>query len=127
MSQIIPKQLINNKKIKCAPIGSYIGNRKCHNNSLSYALNNTSVTAIVAVAQVFSDNTCVAHFIVKLKNGAYIDPTYGNLTGELDEYLIEIKEYSIENFDPIKELIYLKNYLFNLQPWYIRLFTKNKY
>ena len=121
MIQTIPKQLIHKEVIKCIPKGKYLGNYMCHVNSLSYALRNpTKVESIVGVVQVFSSGDCCAHFIVKLKDGTYIDPTYGNMSGTLDSYHIPIETYSIQSFSPNRELQNLKDYIKQLQPWYKR-------
>jgi len=127
MSGPIPIQLQIKDVIKCTPKGKYIGNQKCHINALSYALEYSNADKIVGVLQVFNSRTTVAHFIVKLKDGTYIDPTYGNMSGVLDKYHIAIEEYSIDSFKPDKDLQNLKDYIYNLQPWYFNLFIGNPY
>lgn len=124
---IVPKALEHREIIKCKPIGKYLGNYKCHANCLSYALRKQNVDKILGVAQVFNDQTCVAHFIVRLTNGTYIDPTYGNLTDILYSHNIIIEEYEVNTFNPNRELQNLKDYLFSLRPWYYRLLHKNNY
>ena len=104
----------------------YIGNDRCQANALSYARKHpTKVNCIVGCLQVFDDSTdhsAVAHFVVKLNDGTYIDPTYGNMT-DLYWYLIPIEEYQISKFNPNRELTNLKRHLHNLLPWWLRLIT----
>lgn len=123
----IPIQLQIKDVINCTPKGKYVGNQNCQVNALSYALRHSNADKIVGVLQVFNDHTGVAHFIVKLKDGTYIDPTYGNMSGVMDSYHIAIEEYAIESFKPNRELQNLKEYLYNLQPWYFNLFRGNPY
>ena len=123
----VPDQLRYKEIIKCHQAGVYIGNDRCQANALSYALRHQNVASIIGVAQVFNNDTCVAHFIVKLNDGSYIDPTYGNLSGILDSYHIQIEEYTIGTFVPNRELTHLKNYLFSLLPWYKRILRNNNY
>lgn len=124
----IPKSLEHKEIIQCKPKGKYIGNYKCHVNCLSYARRHPDkVKSIVGVAQVFNDHSCVAHFIIQLLDGTYIDPTYGNMTKELYKYCIPIEYYNVSTFKPSRELQNLKDYLFSLTPWYFRLFRKNPY
>ena len=124
----LPNALQHKEIIKCKPKDKYIGNDRCHVNYLSYALRHPNkVKSIVGVAQVFSDNTCVAHFILELADGTYIDPTYGNMSTKLYSYCVPIERYKIESFEPNRELQNLKDYLFSLQPWYYRLFRTNTY
>ena len=127
MSGAIPLALQHREIIKCKPKGKYLGNYKCHANSLSYALRHPNVVAIVGVMQVFNDATGVAHFIVKLDDGTYLDPTYGNLSEVLYEYCIVIEEYKVDTFNPNRELQNLKDYLYSLQPWYSKLFRRHHY
>ena len=128
MSDKIPKQLEHKEIIKCIPKGKYIGNHKCHVNCLSYALRHPKkVNSIIGVAQVFSDNTTCAHFILKMVDGSYFDPTYGNMTGVMDSYHIFIEEYKIENFKPNRELQSLKDYLFSMRHWVYRTIFSNNY
>ena len=125
---ILPKSLAHREIINCKPRGIYIGNYRCHVNCLSYARKHPKkVKHIVGVAQVFSDNSCVAHFIVELYDGTYIDPTYGNMSKLLYSYCVPIERYEIKTFNSSRELQNLKDYLFSLQPWYYRLFHKNNY
>lgn len=57
--------------------GKFIGNYKCHVNCLSYyKLYKGKVKNIVGCLQVFDDNETAAHFIVELKDGSFIDPTW---------------------------------------------------
>ena len=128
MSAKVPLSLQHKEIIKCVPKGKYIGNDRCHVNCLSYALRHpTKVKSIVGVMQVFSDNYGVAHFVLEMIDGTYYDPTYGNMSGILDSYHIQIEEYKIENFSPNRELSNLKEYLYNLNPWLWRLFNRNYY
>lgn len=128
MSGIIPEQLKHKEIIKCISKGKYIGNNRCHVNCLSYALRHrTKVKSIVGVMQVFSDQTGVAHFVLALTDGTYFDPTYGNMSGILDSYCIPIEYYSIDTFNPNRELANLQNYLFSLRPKTYQLFNSNPY
>ena len=124
----LPKSLNHKEIIKCKPVGKYIGNYKCHVNCLSYAIRHPKkVKHILGVAQVFSDNTCVAHFIIELNDGTYIDPTYGNMAKHLYNYCVPFERYEVKTFNPNRELQNLKDYLFSLQPWYYKLFHRNPY
>ena len=124
----IPKCLEHKEIINCKPVGKYIGNYKCHVNCLSYARKHPKkVKYIVGVAQVFSDNSCVAHFILELVDGTYIDPSYGNMSDLLYNYCIPIERYEVNTFNPGRELENLKEYLFSLRPWYYQLFNSNHY
>ena len=124
----LPKVLEHKEIIKCKPVGKYIGNYKCHINCLSYAIRHPKkVKHILGVAQVFNDNTCVAHFILELIDGTYIDPTYGNMSQQLYSYCIPIECYDVATFNVNRELQNLKDYLFSLQPWYYKLFHRNPY
>lgn len=124
----LPKSLDHKEIINCKPIGRYMGNYRCHINCLSYALRHPKkVKHIVGVAQVFSDNSCVAHFIVELHDGTYIDPTYGNMSKLLYSYCVPIERYEIKTFNSSRELQNLKDYLFSLRPWYYRFFNTNHY
>ena len=124
----VPNALQHKEIIKCKPKGKYIGNNRCHVNCLSYTLRHPNkVKSIVGVAQVFNDNTCVAHFIVQFMDGTYFDPTYGNMTDVLYSYCIPIERYEVKNFNPSRELQNLKDYLFSLQPWYYKIFHRNPY
>lgn len=111
------REVIKPKAIQQA----YIGNNRCHINCLSYCtLNKTKVKSIVGCLQVYSDNSTCAHFIVELKDGSFIDPTFGNMT-KLYSYVIPIEKYNPEEFAPNRELQNLKNYVHSLLPWYLRL------
>lgn len=126
MRNSVPPQLQHKEIIKCVPKGKYIGNYRCHVNCLSYARNHPKrVKHIVGVAQVFNDDTCVAHFVLELTNGAYFDPTYGNMSGTLDSYLIPIERYTVDTFNPDRELTYLKNYLFSLRNPILRFLARH--
>lgn len=127
MHNFIPKSLLHREIIKCKPMGKYLGNYKCHANCLSYALRKGNVSKIIGVAQIFNDESCVTHFILLLIDGTYIDPTYGNLTNVMYSHNIIIEEYEVDTFNPNRELNNLRNYIFNLLPWYHRLFHKNPY
>ena len=127
MSAIMPAQLKHREIIKCVPKGKYLGNNRCHVNCLSYALKHKNIKYIHGVAQVFKDQEICAHFIIGLIDGSFFDPTYGNMSNVLYSYCISIEKYEISSFDPNRELQNLKNYLFNLQPWYYRLFKSNNY
>lgn len=73
--------------------GRFLGNYKCHVNCLSYyKLYKGKVKNIVGCLQVFDDNETAAHFIVELKDGSFIDPTWGNMV-ELYSYCIPIEKY----------------------------------
>ena len=95
------REVIKPKAIQQA----YIGNNRCHVN---------------CCLQVYSDNATYAHFIVELKDGSFIDPTFGNMP-ELYSYAIPIEKYNPEEFAPNRELQNLKNYVHSLLPWYLRL------
>jgi hypothetical protein len=103
--------------------GNYIGNYKCHMNSLNYALKHPKkVKAIVGCIQVFKDDSICAHFVVQLHNGDIIDPTYGRLADTYG-YLIEIEHYAVNSFNPDRELNNLKRHLYYKLPWYRRIFA----
>lgn len=128
MAGLIPTALKCKEIIKCTPKGKYLGNQRCHANALSYALRNPKmVCSIIGVMQIFSDDLGCAHFVVKLNDGTYHDPTYGNLSGVLDSYCIPIEEYKVDSFNPSRELQNLKDYIYSLQPWYFNLFRGNPY
>ncbi len=77
---------------------SYIGNQRCHFNCLSYfRLNRSEVKHICAVLQRFNRNV-VLHYIIELKNGVFIDPTYGNITDACTSYHL-YKRYNPTVFD----------------------------
>ncbi len=117
-------KLAHREIIKPINKGRFIGNYQCHVNSLSYAKRNIDkCSKILGCAQVFSDGGVVAHFVVKLKNGDIIDPTYGNVSENMYSYLIVIESYNIDTFKPTRELTELKLYLYSRLPWYKKLFT----
>lgn len=125
---MIPEPLKHREIIKCTPKGKYLGNYKCHVNCLSYALRHPEkVNSIVGVLQVFNDSECVAHFVLEMVDGTYYDPTYGNMSGILDNYCIPIEYYKVESFNSNRELQNLKDYLFSLRHWFYRLTHKNTY
>ena len=108
------KKFKQNKKVKLKAKKNmqYIGNFKCHTNSLSYAIKHKKkVKCIVGGLQVFTDDV-VAHFIVKMKDGTYIDPTYGNMIGMYESF-IEVKKYKIKEFNPIDALMDMKRTIYN--------------
>jgi len=110
----ILKKFKHNKKVKLKAKKNiqYIGNFKCHTNSLSYAVKHKSkVKCIVGGLQVFTD-CVVAHFIVKMKDGTYIDPTYGNMIGMYESF-IEVKKYTIKEFAPTDDLMDMKRIIYN--------------
>jgi hypothetical protein len=128
MSDKIPKQLEHKEIIKCVPSGKYIGNYKCHANCLSYAKMYTkNVHSIIGVAQVYNDNTCCAHFILKMKDGTYFDPTYGNMVDVLYSYCIFIESYEVSRFNPNRELRSLQEYLYGMRSFMYKLIYPNKY
>lgn len=117
-------QLTQHKEIEYAvDKGKFIGNYKCHCNSLDYALKHPmDVSCIVGCLQVFNDETGVAHFVVKLHNGDIIDPTYGGLSSRLYSHIVPIEEYKVSTFKPNRELINLKQHLYDQLPWSSKLF-----
>lgn len=128
MSDKIPKQLEHKEIVKCTPKGKYVGNNRCHANCLSYALRHPEkVQTVIGVAQVFGDNTTCAHFILKLVDGSYFDPTYGNMSEVLYSHNVVIEEYKVEGFNPNRELQGLKDYLFSMRSWIYRLTHSNCY
>lgn len=106
--------------------GDYIGNQRCHKNSLNYALKKKQSSEILGCLQIFDDSSMVAHFVVKMNNGDIIDPTFGRLSSTSYSYLIVIESYKISTFNPNRELTNLKKYIYNLLPWYLKLFTSYK-
>lgn len=102
----------------------YKGNRKCQVNSLSYALKHKDkVRNIVAGIQVFSDGP-IAHFVIELNNGLYVDPTYGNVSTQMYEHFIPIKTYDdFDSFVPNEELMNMKQYIYDMLPLRFKLFT----
>jgi len=121
------KPLAHKEVIKCIPKGKYKGNLRCHINCLEYYRKHPEkVETIVGCVQVFSDNDTSCHFIVKLKDGTYIDPTYGIMV-DMYNYVIPIEEYDPRNFKPYRELQLLRGYLITLLPWHIRLFTNKNH
>ena len=119
LQYIAPKTPINK--------GKFMGNYKCHVNSLSYALKHSkNVKCIVGCLQVFNDSSGVAHFVVKLNNGDLIDPTYGRVSSTMYAYLLPLQEYEVTTFSPNRELTNLKDHLHNQLPWLHRMFTSAK-
>jgi len=112
------REALKYKSIQVTSRGSYIGNRKCHINSLSFARNNPGAM-IISCIQIFEDSYPIAHFIVK-KDGKYFDPTMGNMIDLTQKYLF-VKEMSPEIFEPINELIKAKKNIHKQMPWYIRI------
>lgn len=105
----------------------YIGNYKCHNNSLNYALKKPhKVDKILGCLQIFNDSTSVVHFVVRLNDGTILDPTYGRISSVAYSHLIVIQEYNIKGFHPNRELTNLKKYMYNQLPWYLRIFANVK-
>lgn len=110
----ILKKFKHNKKVKIKSKKSleFIGNYKCHLNSLSYALKHKNkVECIVGGVQVFTD-CAVAHFVVKMKDGTYIDATYGNMAG-MYECFIVVETYKIKDFAPLDALMNMKRTIYN--------------
>lgn len=104
--------------------GKYIGNYNCHVNCLSYYKEyKAKVKYIVGCLQVFPNDEAVAHFILELSDGTFIDPTYGNMV-DLYSYCIPIEKYVPSKFNPNRELSNLKAYIHGLLPWYLRLINK---
>lgn len=106
---------------------NFIGNYKCHLNCLSYALKHSKkVKNIVSGIQMFDDDA-VAHFIIELKNGKYIDITYGNVAYALYSDFIIVKKYNdFSNFNAGRELDNMKEYIYNMLPFYLKLLTNKK-
>jgi hypothetical protein len=105
--------------------GIYLGNRKCHVNSLSYARRHpTKVKQIIGCLQVFDDNTGVAHFVVELKDGTILDPTFGNMSSTMYKYVVPLEYYTVAGFSPTRDLVNLKAFLYDQLPWYHKLFIK---
>jgi len=128
MSDKIPVQLKHKESIICIPSGRYIGNYKCHINCLSYSkMYPKNIDSIIGVAQVYNDYTCCAHFILKMKDGTYFDPTYGNMADKLYKYNIFIESYDVSSFSPNRELQNLKDHLYNMRSWWYKLTHENKY
>lgn len=124
----VMKALINKLSYKECIVpkeqGIFIGNYKCHVNCLSYYTEHKEdVKSIVGCLQVFGNNETAAHFIVELKDGSFIDPTYGNMI-DLYSYCIPIEKYDPTKFSPNRELSNLKAYFQGLLPWYLRLTNK---
>ena len=118
---------INHKDtVKAINKGEYLGNQQCHVNSLSYALSHKKANKILGCVQVFGDDSTVAHFVVLLANGKIIDPTYGRMASRMYSYLVIIEEYEISNFSPTRELTNLKDYMYGLLPWYIKIFSNRE-
>ena len=111
----ILKKLKKNKRVKVTQKKNmqYIGNFKCHSNSLSYAIKHKKkVKCIVGGVQVFTD-CVVAHFIVEMKDGTYIDPTYGNVSDMYDSFII-VEKYKPKDFQPLDELMNMKRTMYHL-------------
>lgn len=106
----IEADLLGFKKIEVKDIeGPSIMNRKCHWNCVNYAKQHPEVDYIVGVVQEWQGLLC-AHFICKLSDGTYVDPTYASLGSMGNYYLV----YEKNNFDsPNEELGWLKKYLVN--------------
>jgi hypothetical protein len=120
-SYIIDK--IKHKEIhKAVDKHKFLGNRKCHINSLDYAISHKNVSKILGCIQVFNEGDTVAHFVVKLNDGTIIDPTYGRMSSRMYKHLVIITEYDINTFEPTRELNNLKEYIYDLLPWYVKLF-----
>lgn len=102
---------------------TYKGNYKCHLNCLSYAVKHSKkVKSIVGGIQIFSDDT-VAHFIIELNTGEFIDVTYGNLAYSLYNDFVIVKRYDWQEFNAGQELANIKEHIYELLPFYLRLFT----
>lgn len=103
--------------VRAEDMGKYIGNYKWQINILSYALRHKDkVESIISCAQVFHNSDMVAHFVVKLKNGKYIDPTYGSVSSVMYNYLIPIQSYKVDTFMPNREPGNLQEYMRGLLP-----------
>lgn len=101
----------------------YIGNYKCHLNSLSYAVKHSEkVKSIVGGIQIFSDDV-VAHFIIELNTGEYIDVTYGNLAYALYEDFVIVKKWNWQEFNAGGELMSMKQYIYDLLPFHLKILT----
>lgn len=128
MSDKIPDQLKRKETIKCVPSGRYMGNYKCHVNCLSYAkMYPRNIDSIIGVAQVYNDDTCCAHFILKMKDNTYFDPTYGNMADTLYKYNIFIERYEVSRFNPNRELQNLKEHLYSMRSFWHKMIYSNKY
>lgn len=111
----------------CNPIdeGDYLGNQKCHANCLNYALKHPeNVDKILGCMQVFAEDEAYTHFVVRLKDGRIIDPTYGRLASKSGFYLIVIEEYNVDGFVPDRELDNLKKFFYSHHTWWQKLFLK---
>ena len=118
----LKKKLKNKKRVKPIPEKEIllICNYKCHLNCLSYAIKHRkAVKHIVGGIQVI-DNQYIAHFIVKLKNGNYVDPTYGNVVDRGYDEFIPLKKYSITDFQPAKALPAIKKQIHSYLPKKLR-------
>ena len=104
----------------------FIGNYKCHLNSLSYAVKHSEkVKSIVGGIQIFSDDL-VAHFIIELNTGEYIDVTYGNLAYTLYEDFVIVKKWHWQEFNAGLELMNMKEHIYDLLPFHLKLLTNPK-
>ena len=102
----------------------YKGNFKCHVNCTSYMKANNNAKCIVGGIQVFSDQV-IAHFIVEMNDGRFIDPTYGNMTTDSYVKFIPIKRYNnIDKFNPVQSLTTMKKYIVSLLPFRLRIFAR---
>lgn len=124
--KVLINKLNYKEVIRPKSVGKFIGNYKCHVNCLSYYKENKAkVKSIVGGLQVFTGNETATHFILELRDGTFIDPTYGNMI-ELYLYFIPIENYDPTTFIPDRELNNLKKYFHSLLPWYKRLFTNKR-
>jgi len=121
---VVPKKYKNSPKVQPTPNTElrYIGNRRCHINSLSYAKTEPKVKKIIGCLQVFNCGYSCVHFVVEMLNGDIVDPTFGNMISEYD-YIIELKEYKIEEFKPRTELNELKREIFLEHNFFKRAFN----
>lgn len=116
------------EEIKVKPMVNtlFLGNSKCHINALSYAKKHPKKVAyIVGGCQVWS-NMIVAHFIIELKDGTYVDPTYGNMTKLFESFLI-MRRYEKDEFLPEEGLYKLKRKLYHYLPRRVRDVETVKY
>lgn len=110
----------------------YIGNFKCHLNCLSYAIKHTKkVKSIVGGLQLFEDDV-VAHFMIELKDGTFICPSYGNLSDISFNGFVIVKRWmnhkNTKAFEPYTELMNMKEYIYEMLPKKLRKKTnKNEW
>jgi hypothetical protein len=123
VNKFLTKHFAHKEVIRAEDKLNYLGNLKCHNNCLNYALKTDKVEKILGCVQVFEGGDLVAHFVVRLKDGSILDPTFGRLSSISYSYLIVIEEYNVNSFSPDRELTNLKLHLYNLLPWYLKIFT----